>query len=487
MFTWTSSLGIPKIPRSKLTSKLASKYNTTNMEIAVGKVKIGSGQYGNVNMFYLNNRMKNRVAVKTQTESMVTEIALMKKIGKFSTVPRVLKGPDRSKLYSEFIPGNSLFDFFTERKGYITDDYASMFVIQVARQLQKIHTRDPSFRHNDLHTGNILVHDDVNKGWNINETGTKLYITDFGLARDSQFHNPIFEDGSDPEYKNSLREDYGIYVGNHHMYDMAVFLLSFKKTITKAKFPQTYARILYVTRGLKTKNNRPQPGEDMKHSFRDIIKIFGGTTKNKISPVKSPRLNTIFQSPRVNLMNFKRGKTMTNLAKINLNTYMRMLPNSMNKNKKIEYIVKTLKFKPRQLKKTPQKLQSFFSPQKLKNRATLGASRFKNKQIKRTSPMKMKSPVKRPSPFRLVLKGSPSKRPSQFKRKIPVSSPFNNRKFNNANYKTLRPVNIERYFNSKGRLSNAKSFIETIVRTKRTEAWEKAKQLLANEVKVTRR
>lgn len=455
MFTWTTKSGIPKIPKRVRASRLTFRNNTSNMNVSVGKVKIGSGQYGNVNMYYTNNRMKNRVAVKSQDESMATEIALMKKIGRFAAVPKVRSGPNSRKLYTEYIPGNSLFNFLNENESFIRDEDVSLFAIQVIRQLQKIHSMDPSFRHNDLHTGNILVDDRANKGWNLNETGTKLFITDFGLARDSQYHNPIFENTKDVNYARSLKQDYGIYVGNHHMYDAAVFLISLKRSIKKSNCPNTYARILFITKGLKLVNDRPAPGQELGYSFRDIIKIFGGVVKNKFSPA-SPNIKNLFKTPRMSLENFARGKSLANLAKTNLNTYLKMLPNSMNHNKKIEYIVKTLKFKPRQIKKTPQKLKSFHSPQKLKSHTNIAPSRLKTFNIKRASP----------------------------KRK---GSPFNPRKFNNANYKVLRPVNIEKYFNSKGRLSNAKSFIETLVRTKRSEAWEKAKKMLENEAQVTRR
>lgn len=93
--------------------------------------------------------------------------------------------------------------------------------------LKRIHDKYPSFRHNDLHVDNVLV---KNNG---------VLIYDFGLAN---WHgNPIFD--------SKLKTDYGIYPGNHPMYDFHFFVVSIFsdlparfKTKAQSVFPEEYLK-----------------------------------------------------------------------------------------------------------------------------------------------------------------------------------------------------------------------------------------------------
>jgi serine/threonine-protein kinase RIO1 len=136
-------------------------------------------------------------------------------------VPDVYEGVpcfDGFYMYSEFIEDGTL-------KKHKNDPRVDTFVHKVFVELRDIHTKFPSFRHNDLHVDNVLI------------KGTTPLIYDFGFAN---WHgNPMF----DP----TLKRDYGIYAGNHPMYDFHFFVNSISADLPKrfkdkalSVFPKEY-------------------------------------------------------------------------------------------------------------------------------------------------------------------------------------------------------------------------------------------------------
>ena len=78
-------------------------------------------------------------------------------------------------------------------------------LIDVVKTLKKLQNKYKTFRHNDLHSDNVMVKSD----------GTHNII-DFGFAN-------IQKDGlKNPMIINNiyLKNDYGIYPNNHYMYDV---------------------------------------------------------------------------------------------------------------------------------------------------------------------------------------------------------------------------------------------------------------------------
>lgn len=277
MYSWTNTTGtfpevLRRIPNAKLTSR---NFRKKSRAIVDAQVKIGKGTYANVYMYYTNRRMKNRIAVKNQSDSLVTETLLHKKIQSIVPmgVPKISSGPNKSKLYIEYIPGGDLFTFIKKNEARMTDEHICMIIVQVVKILQKIHSADSTFRHNDLHLKNILVDDEASKRWNLNTTGVRCVLTDFGLARDSQFPNSQFETGASPGGIQYYKNDYGIYVGNDVMYDTAFFLKSLYNDIP-IKFNKVRKLISPLFKGVRLTNNRLMAGEKFGYSFRDIIRVF---------------------------------------------------------------------------------------------------------------------------------------------------------------------------------------------------------------------
>jgi hypothetical protein len=88
-------------------------------------------------------------------------------------------------------------------------------VVRTLRTLQLVKSKFREFRHNDLHLGNILI---------ANDNGD-IVLNDFGLSnlRNSN-RNPIFTDPGRVGEARHYGDNYGIFVGNHPMYDVHFFI-----------------------------------------------------------------------------------------------------------------------------------------------------------------------------------------------------------------------------------------------------------------------
>jgi hypothetical protein len=144
-----------------------------------------------------NKPCKNEVAIKKCDEH---EYKVQKELKKEfpKMIPDVYTGTrctDGFYMYSEYIRNGTV-------KKHAKDPRIGSVIHKVFVNLKRIHEKHPSFRHNDLHTDNVLVN---------SENEPLLY--DFGYAN---WHgNPLFD--------SVLKRDYGIFPGNHPMYDFHFF------------------------------------------------------------------------------------------------------------------------------------------------------------------------------------------------------------------------------------------------------------------------
>lgn len=203
---------------------------------------------------------KKTVAIKKCDEH---EFMVQKNMKKAfpSIVPDVYEGVtcfDGFYMYSEYIEGGAL-------KQHKSDPRIDKIVHKVFVELKNIHKKIPWFRHNDLHVDNVLVKGD----------DTPL-IYDFGF---SNWHgNPTFDAG--------LRKDYGIYAGNHPMYDFHFFVNSISADLPKrfkdkalSVFPSEYIG----NNSSVVKNWRLR--SDVKHpnlpTMDQVIRAFSSAGNNK--------------------------------------------------------------------------------------------------------------------------------------------------------------------------------------------------------------
>ena len=225
--------------------------------------KIGEGQYGAVYEACLNDECSKKIAYKTSNTNLSGERNLAKFFRKISPsgikvygydkclqnlkpekTPKskqlttqsaplssktskstkygskaktgVKKGvtPDSAKvidhLYFELLQGQSLDKYLPKRRfdvGY--GPKLRQIVIRVLTILRAVHSKSKSFRHNDLHLGNVYI---TKKG--------EIRIIDYGLSTVNGIRNPELNKAPN----DTFRSMYGIYRGNHYMYDAHFFL-----------------------------------------------------------------------------------------------------------------------------------------------------------------------------------------------------------------------------------------------------------------------
>lgn len=194
-------------------------------------------------------------------------------------VPNVYKGVecfDGFYMYSEYIENGTLKNKKNHPK---VDEY----VYKVLVSLKKIHDKYPNFRHNDLHVDNVLI------------KGDNPLLYDFGFA--NWYGNPIFD--------SKLKQDYGIYPGNHQMYDFHFFINSVSADLPK-RFKEKALRVFppeYLVKDspvvrefrlrsdvkhqqLPTMNQVIQAFSPRNNKMRTKAKVLTFTSRNKKTAVK---------------------------------------------------------------------------------------------------------------------------------------------------------------------------------------------------------
>ena len=169
---------------------------------------LGKGQYGTVYRGKLSQNSKKYVVYKSintddpiQKKVAYAEYEIAKKlIGEnISGIPKVYKIKTCEKtpeskssilLYSEFIDGLDANGWIKSKKTINEWEWKSI-IIQIVYTLYKIHKKFPSFRHHDLHLGNIMIKKvetkDIiinlsNENFKINNAGLEAVIIDFGFS-----------------------------------------------------------------------------------------------------------------------------------------------------------------------------------------------------------------------------------------------------------------------------------------------------------------
>lgn len=236
---------------------------------------------------------KKTVAIKKCDEHEYTVQKNMKKAFP-SIVPDVFEGVkcfDGFYMYSEFIEGGTL-------KQHKSDTNIDKLVHKVFIELKDIHEKFPSFRHNDLHVDNVLI------------KGNTPLIYDFGFAN---WHgNPMFDAG--------LKRDYGIYAGNHPMYDFHFFINSISADLPKrfkdkalSVFPKEYiGENSSVVKNWRLRSDVKHPNLPI---MDQVIRAFSSVTSKMIFLGNTPAKKTKSPPPKV-----RKGTVLTFTNKKNKKT-----------------------------------------------------------------------------------------------------------------------------------------------------------------------
>ena len=137
--------------------------------------------------------------------------------------------------YVEYFSGGELKKWMNTNR--LRPEHSRNIVFQIIFALKQIQAKYPSFRHNDLHVGNILVNDKASaSGYTIYDNkkvkniGVKVAIADLGY---SSINNNY-------DYDYRLKHQYGMSGDNNKMYDLHYFL---NALYAESKDPQLNAFI----------------------------------------------------------------------------------------------------------------------------------------------------------------------------------------------------------------------------------------------------
>jgi len=296
-----------KLPERRRVKKsfMSDNFVPQNYKIVEGDVlELGSGAQGKVSAYYRNKTMTNLVAHKANVNgsgNVSEREADMNKIA-YKICPRhVLKITEEGRYFHlfEVCKGGSLLNWLSKTSD-ADDTLIKNFIIQIVGTLDKLHSADPSFCHNDLHLGNIFVDDEykTNTAEKFREataypTGVRLVLADFGWA-------------ADKNHPQELTPDYGInaYESGRN-YDLHFFLNSLYGTCVgePLKYPRTIRFIESIMKkyiGMNNKflkNFRLKPNVKFPYTCSKLLShpyIKDTMSNSKGSPFY---INTLFKVP----------------------------------------------------------------------------------------------------------------------------------------------------------------------------------------------
>lgn len=420
-----------------------------------GRVEIGRGAYGVIYASYRNKTMKNinvRKVSLVKNKKQFREFNITRKI--YKIVPKHvvnIRSLSGTNMVMNMYRGGAIGDWLKQNPD-VNDDVMRLLILQVITTLFKIYRSDRSFRHNDLHLGNVFI-DDRSKQerkfgpYSVPDFGISARLADFGLAFDSQF--PSIEN-----FKN-----YGIYTGNDKMYDAHLFLNSLYDRIVKkksTKFPITAKFLSEILKG-------GYSGRDTKYVSHYRLKV----------SVKFPHDYEYLIGHPYFAVPYKKAKTVQFIN----NKLKKIISKNLNqkniRNWGGNYNAKPFKASASFLLKPPK-----YSP-------TRGIV-YSKSPTPRTTPIKRATPKSATNYFYNPV--SPSYMTPKPKPKTPSPPKKTIYNFiNESNFKTLKPRNIYNKLvelKEQNPKQRTKNIVETIV--KHGDAWEKAKAALRGIANVTK-
>jgi hypothetical protein len=189
-----------------------------------GITEIGKGKEGTVYIGCLDQNCKKEIAIKVANyRELERDQAIMDLIKPHSENVVFPYNLQRCKngegfLYMEYFAGGSLFNFLKEHHSDIKSKDIKVIIYQILNAIRQIQARYPTFRHNDLHSENVLINDKFpSTGYSkdgIKNVGIQALLTDFGFANIGNLRRTT----------KTFKEDWGIAKDNSPLYDVHFFL-----------------------------------------------------------------------------------------------------------------------------------------------------------------------------------------------------------------------------------------------------------------------
>ena len=378
----------------------------------VGTKKIGEGAYGEVFFGCVDKECKKDIAIKVQREPLGKEYRIGKLMSKLGGTNMYALESCKGKhiMYSEYANGGTLEEYIVKNITNLRPIHFRFVITQVLYNLYRIHKKYPSFRHNDLHTNNILVNVDTptlkretykigNMTLRVEDVGLKLLLNDYGLSTIKNIVNPNI---------SGLRKDWGIDPKSHFMYDAHLFLNAFYLICEKIKY-----KVRTLTKHLEKMKNKVSK-ENLKKQIETLRQQI---EKEKLKDVSSVN-ETIQFILRILPPNYRGGKTtnkiknfrlrfgvphakMPNFEKIFSDPYF--LPYKSHINKRpdpLSFLPKATPL-PKQKPKTPQNNTT--------GNASQSAAMKRAKAVMNKEKQKKAQPLKRRLAAPITIKPSPPK------------------------------------------------------------------------------
>ena len=331
----------------EIVTTLPLRFKPKNGKVIKGIREIGKGAEGVVYLGCLDKKCKKSVAIKYgSSQDTEFEYNITKHIHNISphiVIPYALSSKcsgSKRYFYSEYQSGGSMTTWVANNMAHLRVKQMKVIIFQILYTLLRLQKREPSFRHNDLHCGNVFINDNYTaKGsmrytlngreYNVPNVGVSALIADFGYASTNKLKNPMYPNAR-------LKNDHGIAPDNDPRYDMHFFLnavyglvvsepllASVRKFIESVLPPdyrgQTSSKIRDFRLNYRQNHpNLPMISDVLSHSF------FVAFMSMKNRTPKSPSLAK------------RRGKKMTKLNTIteetrsprryNRNTLMKLMP-----------------------------------------------------------------------------------------------------------------------------------------------------------------
>tara|TARA_B100000287_G_scaffold101859_1_gene94124 strand:- start:3223 stop:4059 length:837 start_codon:yes stop_codon:yes gene_type:complete len=166
------------------------KKNKDTLQIDAGVNKLGEGAFGAVFYGCIDDECHTRVAIKFSKQSLKSEYQIGKKLAELGVAPRVYRYGYCSKskmefMYYEYASHGSLDDFVKKYGRFLKAADYKAILYKVYTMLRKVHKKYPSYRHYDLHAGNVLVNKERGK--------LRLLLTDFGMSEMKGIRSPLLK------------------------------------------------------------------------------------------------------------------------------------------------------------------------------------------------------------------------------------------------------------------------------------------------------
>lgn len=370
---------LTEIVQNKTIIKPVPKKNKKS-SLVQGLAKIGKGVEGYTYVGCIDTKCQYILAIKVAKSGLAHEFKVLTKLqGLTPHVPvpyMTVKCREREMLYEQYVNGGDFGSFLRAYPKLLRPIHIKTVVFQVLWSLYNIKQNIPSFRHNDLHLGNVLLNfNEKNTGgmkygtkktkFIVPNNGISAMIGDLGYASMQGFPNPKLNIGL-------CKFSHGICVDNHSMYDVHFFLTSLYYELTHGANKSIASEAIRFIESVFPPNYLTGESNKVKESrLRYNVNHKGIKTLEEI--LASPYFS-VFHRKNVNLGKgiLPPAKPVGSPKRVNLSIYKKKTPSPPKKEKTPS---------PPKKEKAPRKIATGDCGKKARPKDGVGAERLTTEEM----------------------------------------------------------------------------------------------------------